>query len=157
MCLCSKMASGGLHSGVYAQPPPSFAQHGHSSSMNASFPQAPPPMNSFETQSVASTPAPTPPPPRPASQHQQQQQQQQQMIYNMNGGTPMSNGAMMGAPDSFGGYSDPNMYSQPNFYANGVKPQIYTVSTSWVVELVRAGKLTDCRRCTPMSLFLRWK
>jgi hypothetical protein len=84
-------------------------------------------MSSFEAHSVASTPAPTPPPPRPASQHQQQQQQ---MVYNMNGGTPMSNGGMMGAPNSFGGYSDPNMYSQPNFYTNGVKPQIYTVSIS---------------------------
>ncbi|KIX04094.1 uncharacterized protein Z518_07647 [Rhinocladiella mackenziei CBS 650.93] len=88
-------------------------------------------MGSYEAQSVTSTPAPTPPP-RPASQHQQQTQaqqqaQQQQMVYNMNGAPPMSNGGMMAAPNSFGGYPDPNVYQQPsNFYTNGVKPQIYT-------------------------------
>lgn len=131
------MASGGIHSGVYAQPPPSFPQHGHSSSLNASFPQGPPPMAHFEPHSVASTPAPTPPPPRPASQHQHQHQQQsqpqqvppQQMLYNMNGNpNHMANGGMMAAPNSFSGYPEPNPFAQPNFYANGLNPQIYTVS-----------------------------
>ncbi|KAJ9630370.1 transcriptional regulator swi6 [Knufia peltigerae] len=93
--------------------------------MNASFPH-PPPMGYAEaSHSVNSTPAPTPPPPRPASQHQQQQQQ---MVYNMNGGNPMANGGMMGAPNSFGGYAEQNVYPQPGFYGNGNtnKPQIYT-------------------------------
>ncbi|EXJ82507.1 hypothetical protein A1O3_06320 [Capronia epimyces CBS 606.96] len=124
------MASGGIETGVYAQAPPSFPQHGHSSSMNASFSQAPPPMNAYEAHSVASTPAPTPPPPRSASDHHQPQQpqpqQQQQMAYNMNGGAPMVNGGMMAAPNTFAGYQDANVYAQPNFYANGVRPQIYT-------------------------------
>ena len=93
--------------------------------MNAPFPQQPPPLASFEAHSVASTPAPTPPPPRPVSQ--QQQQQQQQLVYNINGGPPMANGGLMAAPNSFGGYPDPNMYTQSNFYASGPKPQIYTV------------------------------
>ncbi|OCT46146.1 APSES transcription factor [Cladophialophora carrionii] len=110
------MASGG----IYAQPPPSFPQHGHSNSMNAPFPQDPSSMGPYEAQSVASTPAPTPLPPRPASQHHQQgQAQQQQMAYSTNGG-------MMAAPNSFGGYSEANMFAQPNLYSNGVKPQIYT-------------------------------
>lgn len=39
----------------------------------------------------------------------------------------------MGAPNSFGAYSEPNMFAQPGFYSNGVKPQIYTVSS---IELV---------------------
>ena len=69
---------------------------------------------------MASTPAPTPPPPRPVSQ-------QQQIVYNINGAPPMANGGMMAAPNSFGGYPDPNMYTQTNFYTNGTKPQIYTV------------------------------
>ncbi|KAI1612819.1 regulatory protein SWI6 [Exophiala viscosa] len=124
------MAAGGLQPGIYAQPPPSFPQHGHSSSMNASFGQPPPPLGSFETHSVNTTPAPTPPLPRPASQHQQQQQ----MAYSMNGGPPMPNGGMMGAPTNYGGYAEANVFPQPQpppqpqatFYTNGIKPQIYT-------------------------------
>lgn len=36
----------------------------------------------------------------------------------------------MGAPNSFGGYAEQNVYPQPGFYGNGNtnKPQIYTVS-----------------------------
>ncbi|KAK7885092.1 transcriptional regulator swi6 [Exophiala xenobiotica] len=116
------MASGGLQPGVYAQPPPSFPQHGHSSSMNASFPHPPLPLGYAEAHSVHNTPAPTPPPPRPASQHQQQQQ----MVYNMNGGNPMANGGMMAAPNSYAGYAEQNVFPQPNYYVNGNKPQIYT-------------------------------
>lgn len=133
------MASGGIETGVYAQAPPAFPQRGHSNSMNGSFHHAPPQLNSYDAQSVASTPAPTPPPPRHGQeqqlqhQHQsqsQQQQQQHQMAYNMNGGPSMSNGGMMAAPNAFAGYQDPDVYAQPNFYVNGVKPQIYTVSSS---------------------------
>ncbi|EXJ71008.1 uncharacterized protein A1O5_06001 [Cladophialophora psammophila CBS 110553] len=85
-------------------------------------------MASFEAQSIASTPAPTPPPPRPASQHQQQQalSAQQQMVYSMNGTASMSNGGMMAPPNNFGGYSEANAFAQPDYYANGLKPQIYT-------------------------------
>lgn len=116
------MASGGIQQAVYQQPP-SFPQHGHSNSLNASFPQAPP-LGTYEAQSVTSTPAPTPPPPRPVSQ----QQQQQQMVYNMNGAPPITNGGpMMQAPNTFAGYPDQNVYTQPNLYTNGFKPpQIYT-------------------------------
>ncbi|OAL33897.1 hypothetical protein AYO20_06908 [Fonsecaea nubica] len=122
------MASGGIHSGVYAQPPPPFPQHGHSTSMNPNFPQQPPPMGPFEGQSIGSTPAPTPPPPRPASQHQHQQglSAQQQMVYSMNGTASMTNGGMMAPPNSFGTYSEANTFAQPDYYANGLKPQIYT-------------------------------
>ena len=117
------MASGG----IYAQPPPAFPQHGHSNSMSASFPQAGSPMGPYEAQSVISTPAPTPLPPRPVSQHQQHiQPQQPQLAYNMNGAAQIPNGGMMAAPNSFGGYSEANMFAQPNVYGNGVKPQIYT-------------------------------
>lgn len=52
------------------------------------------------------------------------------MMYNMNGAPVMANGSMMAAPNSFGGYSEPNVFAPPNFYTNGVKPQIYTVSTA---------------------------
>ena len=48
------------------------------------------------------------------------------MAYNMNGAVPLQNGGMMAAPNSFGGYADPNMFAQPNMFVNGVKPQIYT-------------------------------
>ncbi len=90
--------------------------------MIASYPH--PPLGYAEAHSVNNTPAPTPPPPRPASQHQQQQQ----MVYNMNGGNPMANGGMMAAPNSYGGYAEQNVFPQPNYYVNGNKPQIYTVS-----------------------------
>lgn len=83
--------------------------------MNGSFSQQ---ALSFDANhSLASTPAPTPPPPRPGSQHQ--------MAYGMNGGHA-PNGMM--PPSNFGGYPDPNMFNQAQFYGNGVKPQIYTVS-----------------------------
>lgn len=120
------MASGGVQQPVYAQPPPSFPQHGHSSSLNGSFPQAPQ-MGSFDAQSVTSTPGPTPQAPRPGSQHQHHQQQQQ-MSFNMNGQKPMTNGSgMMGAPDTFTAYTDHSVYPQPTFYGNGTKaPSIYS-------------------------------
>ena len=110
------MMASGVHSAVYPQAPPSFPQHGHSGSISNSFSQ--PALGSFDAHSVASTPAPTPPPPRPGSQ-------QQQMAYGMNGG-PMANGMMAAGANSYSGYPDPNVYAQPQFYGNGVKPQIYT-------------------------------
>ena len=62
------------------------------------------------------------------------------MAYNMNGGPPMPNGGMMGAPNNYGGYAEVNAFPQPqpppqpqpNFYTNGIKPQIYTVRVTGV-------------------------
>jgi len=47
------------------------------------------------------------------------------MSFNMGGG-PVMNG--MTPRSSFGVYPDLNGYVQPQYYSNGMKPQIYTVS-----------------------------
>ena len=47
------------------------------------------------------------------------------MSYNMSAG-PVMNG--MTPRSSFGGYPDMNGYPPPQYYTNGMKPQIYTVS-----------------------------
>ena len=62
------------------------------------------------------------------------------MVYSMNGGNPMANGGMMGAPNSFGGYAEQNVYPQQAFYGNGNKPQIYTVSVQELCE----GRIVLC-------------
>jgi hypothetical protein len=94
-------------------------------------------MGSFDAQSVGPTPnpAPTPPPVRPASQHQQQ------MTYALNGNS--MNGMM--PPQQFQGYTDSGAYApatqqqpQPtpaSYYLDGMKRQIYTVSSSTSIEL----------------------
>ena len=111
---------------TYSQPPPTFARHEHYSSMNGSFSQSQYP--SLDTsQSVASTPAATPPPPRPTSQ--------QQMSYNIGGG-PVMNG--MTPRSSFGGYPEINGYNQQQYYSNGIKPQIYTVSSGLTLNAAAA-------------------
>lgn len=101
---------------VYPQIPPPYPAH--NSQINGAYSQAT--LGSFDgSQSVHSTPAPTPPPPRPGSQ--------QQMNYGMNGGHSQ-NGMM--PPNNYGGYPDPAMYNQPQYYGNGIKPQIYVVGAT---------------------------
>lgn len=46
----------------------------------------------------------------------------------------------MGAPNSFGGYAEQNVYPQQAFYGNGNKPQIYTVSVQELCE----GRIVLC-------------
>lgn len=112
--LVDRMAST-VQVATYNQAPPLLVRNEHSS-LNGSFPQSQ--YKSFDTsQSVVSTPAATPPPQRAPLQHQ--------MSYNMGGG-PVMNG--MTQRSSFGAYPDINGYSQPQYYTNGMKPQIYTVS-----------------------------
>jgi hypothetical protein len=54
----------------------------------------------------------------------------------MNGMTPRS---------SFGGYPEINGYSQQQYYSNGIKPQIYTVS-SGLTPSAAAALPTDGRK-----------
>jgi hypothetical protein len=102
---------------VYTHPPPSYARHEHSSSMNGSFSQ--PIHHSFDSsRSVALTPSATPPP---------RQTTQQQMSFNMSGGSVVNGLVPKGG--SFGGYGEVNGHTQPSpYYGHDAKPQIYTVS-----------------------------
>jgi hypothetical protein len=62
----------------------------------------------------------------------------------MNGMTPRS---------SFGGYPEINGYSQQQYYSNGIKPQIYTVS-SGLTPSAAAALPTDGRRLLERELIL---
>jgi hypothetical protein len=72
----------------------------------------------------------------------------------MNGMTPRS---------SFGGYPDLNGFVQPQYYGNGMKPQIYTVSGVLPSErccaFCRPANLENAppRRHIRASLSTRWK
>lgn len=72
------------------------------------------------------------------------------MSYNIGGG-PVMNG--MTPRSSFGGYPEINGYSQQQYYSNGIKPQIYTVS-SGLTPSAAAALPTDGRRLLERELML---
>lgn len=138
---------------VCTHPPPSFARHEHSSSINGSFSQ--PAVHSFDSsRSVALTPSATPPPPRPTPQ-------QQQMSFNINGGPPMngmiSRGGSFGAYGEIDGQQQQQQQQASQQYEHTAKPQIYTVSKDqhkyiyvWYSQFLNRPSIRMC-------LCMRWK